>query len=334
MSTKSGVPRFLSNFMNDAAELNLSVIVGNVSPKVTIEDLYGIFENFGEIVDIKQIKTVVHPQVSAYFLIIYETSDSANTTQYINNSEICGLDIVVYLLSDPSNIQKVSETFMEEVSNVSQPNCPSDQKVSGKLRKTVCVRNIGNLDEQKLIQFFEKCGNIRLLESSAPEVVARQVFIEFETEESALRALQLDGANLAGRVVRVSVSNKTIRPVEKETTVSRNESRMANDILGMLEKKVMEEEKPKKPEVTPMEEESKSYSKSTKEKNQRRSSERRSSRSRSHSRTRSRSDGRSRERRRESYETYRNRGTHDRYERRESERERRSRSRERRRKRF
>ena len=43
-------------FAADSDESSRSVVIGNISPKVTLDELYSIFENFGIITDVKPIK--------------------------------------------------------------------------------------------------------------------------------------------------------------------------------------------------------------------------------------------------------------------------------------
>ena len=44
-------------FTADSDESSRSVVIGNISPKVTLDEVYSIFENFGIITDVKPIKS-------------------------------------------------------------------------------------------------------------------------------------------------------------------------------------------------------------------------------------------------------------------------------------
>ncbi|BFU24660.1 RNA recognition motif domain containing protein [Entamoeba histolytica HM-1:IMSS-B] len=242
MEIEQHIPYFLIPYIKEREDIDKVVVIGNVTPKVTLDDLYSIFENFGIILDLKQIKTITHPILCGYYYILYEEKDSTETCKYIEKAELGDLPLSVFLMEKPEDIKKVEEIFKNEDNETtnSKNNFNSESKASTKLRKTICVRNIGNASDDKIQKYFEKCGNINLMEFNTGETTIRQVTIEFETEEAALRALQMDGSSFNDHPIRVVLSNKVIKSKnEHKPIVTKKESALVDDLLASLEKKTM-----------------------------------------------------------------------------------------------
>ncbi|KAL7711864.1 RRM domain-containing protein [Entamoeba marina] len=241
---------FFNKNTNDESK---AIIIGNVSPKVTIEDLYAIFENFGDITDIKPLKTITQPVMCCYYIVIFDTKDAAETTIYINNTEILGMKIDIILVSNNEKKEELLKTIGEEKDIRTQSTASTDPHTMAKLRKTVCVRNLGpSSSNEKVQKHFSLCGNIRYMEFNTNDSVARQVVIEFETEDAALRALAQDSSTFGDRPIRVSPSTHAIKGNQKEKKpfVSKKEVEMVEDLLASLDKKVkMKEEEKKEKEL-------------------------------------------------------------------------------------
>lgn len=89
------IPKILHGYI-EADNLSKSVIVGGVSPKVNIEDMYAIFENFGPIMNIQVIKSIVFPQPANFYLIEFVNEDSCAASKYIEGTLLVDLPIAVY----------------------------------------------------------------------------------------------------------------------------------------------------------------------------------------------------------------------------------------------
>ncbi|KAL7717825.1 RRM domain-containing protein [Entamoeba marina] len=168
---------FFNKNTNDESK---TIIIENVSPKI------------------KKVKTITQLVMCFYYIVIFDTKDAAETTIYINSTEILGMKIDIILISK------------------TQSAASTDPHTMTKLRKIICVRNLGPSSfNEKVQKHFSLCGNIRYMEFNTNDSVTRQIVIEFETEDAALRALAQDSSTFGDRPIRVSPSTHAIKGNQK-----------------------------------------------------------------------------------------------------------------------
>lgn len=192
------------------------------------------------------------------------------------------------LLGNPPGVQTETTGMLNAMGTAVPPPPPLTGNVDpskiDEIRRTIYVGNLNTtLTADQVMNFFEPCGKINFVRMAGDETQpTRFAFVEFADHKSMQVALQMNGAMLGDRPVKVNHSkNAIVKPQAKSATAERRE-------VEMVMKKVKEATQLIETVIDPVTE-----AKSSSHRSRRRSKS--SSRSRSRSRTRrSRSRGRRR----------------------------------------
>ena len=242
IETQQSLPTFIQQHLTPEDEINRCVIIGNISPKVTDEDINSIFCNFGTILNIKQIRSTTIPVVKTNYLIIFEEQDAPMNCKYIENEILVENPIKVFRLDNKQDIRRIEKVFQyeEHQQNKIRGMKNLTEHEMKRLNKTICLKNISKIDEDEIKKLFEECGKIKYIQFHATKKMNTKILIEFETDEGVVKALEKNGMLFHDKQMIVVKSFVLIKNVEMKPIVTQKENNMIDDMLAKLEKKIDE----------------------------------------------------------------------------------------------
>ncbi|ORX65766.1 hypothetical protein BCR32DRAFT_250596 [Anaeromyces robustus] len=196
-----------------------TVFVNKLPPTITKNELREIFKKYGNIKDIR----LMYRSNRAFAYIDYETSEESHACLEMNDTEINGKKIQV-AISNPS-LKKT------EISEIKQDN------------KELYISNLPfTIEIEKLKEIFSKYGevkDIRLITKANKQPVGTG-FIEYVDKESAFKGLAVNGTEIDGRIINVTISNNRNRNAQKQQQrQQQQEKKKAEQIKPMLPRRMV-----------------------------------------------------------------------------------------------
>jgi len=172
-----------------------TVFVNKLPPTIEKSELREIFEKYGNIKDIR----LMYRSNRAFAYIDYETSEESHASLVLNDTEVKGKKIQV-AISNPS-LKKT------EITEIKQDN------------KELYLSNLPfSINIEKLKEIFSKYGevkDVRLITKSNNQPVGTG-FIEYFDKESAFKGLAVNGTEIDGRIINVTISDNRNKNAKKQ----------------------------------------------------------------------------------------------------------------------
>ncbi|KAL6597647.1 hypothetical protein LY90DRAFT_677112 [Neocallimastix californiae] len=172
-----------------------TVFVNKLPPSIEKSELREIFEKYGNIKDIR----LMHRSNRSFAYIDYETSEESHASLELNDTEIKGKKVQV-AISNPS-LKK------PEVPKIKQDN------------KELYLSNLPfSITKEQLKEIFSKYGevkDVRLITKSNSQPVGTG-FIEYIDEKSAFKGLAVNGTEIDGRIINVTISDNRNKNAQKQ----------------------------------------------------------------------------------------------------------------------
>jgi len=165
------------------------LFVGNIPFATTAEQLTEFFKKYGAVESVKIIERGGRPSGRGFVLM--KSVEDATKACEANGKELDGRALIVRKASDPI------------------PNREGDgERPKGQANRVFVGSLSFNSTEDTVKKFFEKCGEIKKVEvimgqDGKPRGFA---FVEFDTPESAQKAVALSGQDLDGRTIRIDIA--------------------------------------------------------------------------------------------------------------------------------
>jgi len=197
-----------------------TVFVNKLPPSIKKTELREIFEKYGTIKDIR----LMYRSNRAFAYIDYETSDESHASLELNNTEIHGKKVEV-AISNPS-IKKV-----ENNTEIKQEN------------KELYLSNLPfDIEVDKLKEIFSQYGevkDVRLITKSNNQPVGTG-FIEYFDKESVYKGLAVNGTEIDGRIINVTISDNRNRNAQKQKQKQlQQQQKKAKQIKPMLPRRMI-----------------------------------------------------------------------------------------------
>eukprot|EP00002_Diphylleia_rotans_P010899 TRINITY_DN2156_c0_g1_i1.p1 TRINITY_DN2156_c0_g1~~TRINITY_DN2156_c0_g1_i1.p1 ORF type:complete len:477 (+),score=107.14 TRINITY_DN2156_c0_g1_i1:70-1500(+) len=194
--------------------------VGNLSPEVTCDHLFNLFSNYGNVVAIR----FMYRKPEHALVQMADGSQANNAVSFLKGIPVRGAPLEMNLTNfrgiqtnasdmDPEKAKDYSNSALNRFSNPQ-----AAQRNTKRLCHPSLVLHISNLapaiDEQGLSHILGMHGvvqDIKVFETS----MKRQAFIQVNNIHSSVNIMmQLNGAEIAGRPIRISFSSRTsIQPL-------------------------------------------------------------------------------------------------------------------------
>ncbi|ELR17076.1 RNA recognition motif domain containing protein [Acanthamoeba castellanii str. Neff] len=218
-----------------------TVIVTNISPLATEQDLRDFFANCGNIVQINLLGDGLG--ISQYAFVRFETMAQANAALTLSTGAVAGMPVKIVMAASDIPVGGAAAAATAALPTPlaltpgvgaasglgllgaiphslallsgSPANAQSYHEKQDEIARTIYVGNVNStITSEQLMQFFAICGPITFCRLAGDEShPSRFAFIEFATKEAAQAAMMLNGTMLLDRAVKVNHSkNPIVKP--------------------------------------------------------------------------------------------------------------------------
>ncbi|KAJ1738807.1 hypothetical protein LPJ78_005011 [Coemansia sp. RSA 989] len=193
------------------------VKVTNISRHVTEEILLKLFSFIGTVNKLT-LAGESGAQEGQECMVEFEDEESARVAMHLSGTELADKALVVGekpntgmpLANGPVVAQMANRprTHVAQIPSAMQADPIKAEEIS----RTIYVGNISTqVDEQQLMDFFSSCGPVAYVKMAGDGLQpTRFAFVEFASQETCQRALQMNGQMLADRPLKVNHSKNAI----------------------------------------------------------------------------------------------------------------------------
>ncbi|KAI9075601.1 hypothetical protein K1719_042443 [Acacia pycnantha] len=193
------------------------LFVGNLSYSVEKDDLENLFQDCGEIVDIR-FATDREGRFKGFAHVLFATVEAAQSALMLNGKELLRRSLRLNLAPERGAYSRSSnnrnEVFQEDISlggnEAKMPAAPKEQNATS---KTVFVGNLSySVERADLENLFKDCGDILDIRLATDREGRFKGFghVEFATPEAAQNALKLNGNKLLRQYIKLDLANEKI----------------------------------------------------------------------------------------------------------------------------
>ncbi|KAK4252739.1 hypothetical protein QN277_014349 [Acacia crassicarpa] len=193
------------------------LFVGNLSYSVEKDDLENLFQDCGEVVDIR-FATDREGRFKGFAHVLFANEEAAQTALMLNGKELLRRSLRLNLAPKRAayscSSSNRNELFQEDISlggnEAKMPAAPKEQNAAS---KTVFVGNLSySVERADLENLFKDCGDILDIRLATDREGRFKGFghVEFATPEAAQNALKLNGTKLLRQYIKLDLANEKI----------------------------------------------------------------------------------------------------------------------------
>ncbi|ORX55911.1 hypothetical protein BCR36DRAFT_320539 [Piromyces finnis] len=193
-----------------------TVYVNKLPPTIKKNELREMFEKYGNIKDIR----LMYRNNRAFAYIDFENSEESKASLVLNNTEVNG-KIIEVAISNPSLKKAENKTeIKQDYKELYLSNLPF------------------SINAEKLKELFSQYGevkDVRLITKANNQPVGTG-FIEYLDKESAMKGLAVNGTEIDGRIINVTISDNRNKTALKQ---KQNQQKKIQQMKPMLPRRMI-----------------------------------------------------------------------------------------------